>query len=150
MQNTNESREIIVNFIKEHEDAQQPLVTKDGSACFDFYSIEDVTIKPGKSAKIENGIRVLVPEGYFLTFSTRSSMGFMKDAFVYPGILDSNWKSNLAIKVYNLGDEDIIIKKGDRYAQGRFEKTLQVQFIQQSTEEFDSRICRGGWGSSGK
>jgi dUTP pyrophosphatase len=139
-----------VNFIKESEDAIIPTISKEGSACFDFFSIEDIEIPPGGSAKIENGIRVIVPENYFLTFSTRSSMGFMKDLFVYPGILDAGWKGNLAIKLYNFGENPIRISKGDKYAQGRFEKVTSVEFLEISFEEFEQYSCRGGWGSTGK
>ena len=76
-----------IKFWKEHEDAKTPNVAYNGtSACFDLYSIEDKTIFPGESAKVENGIRIVVPKGYYIRFCTRSGHGFMEDLFVYHGL----------------------------------------------------------------
>ena len=101
----------------EHSDAKQPSVAYGISAGVDVYSIEDVTIEPGKSAKVHNGLRFIIPNGYYLTSHTRSSLGFLKDLYVYPGVFDASFAGTYELKIYNLGDTEITIKKGDKYAQ---------------------------------
>lgn len=141
---------------REHNDAKLPIKAIEGSACYDLYSIEEVTIPAGEWRYIENGVRMIVPDNYYIRFNTRSSLGFIKDLFVYPGVLDSSWSGNLKVKVYNLGKEPYTINKGDRYAQFELLELQKSEIKEVNENEFKDianncvRGNNGGWGSSGK
>lgn len=140
----------------EHELAKVPEVAyHNTSAGFDFFSIEDVIIEPGKTAKVENGVRLHIPEGYYLRFNARSSFGYVKDTTVYHGVLDAGWTGNMAVKLINYGDEPVEIKVGQKYAQAELLKLNPFEFNEVSKEEFaiiEQNAIRGqkGYGSSGK
>jgi dUTP pyrophosphatase len=141
---------------RENSDAVMPAIAYNNtSACFDIIATETVTIPAHKSAKVPNHLRIEVPFGYHLTFKTRSSLGYMRDLFVYPGIFDTGYTGNLDIKVYNFGDTDYTIEKGHKYAQGCFEKNVEVHFEEIDKEQFDILVENSvrkdkGFGSSGK
>lgn len=148
-----------IKFYKETPNAIAPTIAYNGtSACFDLYATKQVAISRGCNEKIPCGIRLIIPEGYYLRFNTRSSLGYIKDLLVYPGILDASYTGNLDVKVYNLGFEGIIINEGDKFAQVEVLK-LQNYKLEEITEvDFNilqnklETIGRGtkGWGSTGK
>jgi dUTP pyrophosphatase len=145
-----------IEFYKEHKDAKIPTVAYENtSSCFDFYAVEDIVIPANSCNYVPNGLRVIIPDGYYLTFHTRSSMGYVKDLFVYPGILDPSYTGNLDIKIYNFSNMDYNIEKGQKYAQGSFHAINAVNFVEINQEQFleiEKNAMRGtkGWGSTGK
>lgn len=140
---------------RESPEAKLPTKGTPGSACYDLYSTEEKTIQPNSYEYIANGIRVIVPDGYYIRFNTRSSLGFIKDLFVYPGVLDASFTGNLDVKIYNFGTEPITITKGQRYTQFELLKLRksEIEEIDYETfEEIESQAERGSkgcWGSTG-
>lgn len=150
-----------IRFTKENRAAITPTVAYNGtSACFDLYSTELVVIPAFSSAFVPNGIRIIIPKGYYLRFNTRSSLGFINDLFVYPGILDESFTGNLDVKVYNFAREAFAIKKGEKYAQVEVLQKPEYQLLEIPKEEFrkiEVDIMKEGlrgadkcWGSSGR
>ncbi len=100
-----------------------------GSAGYDFYSPIDFILNPGENVKIPTGIRVKIEDGWFLGVFPRSGLGFkfrlQLDNTV--GIIDSDYynalnEGHIFIKITNDSKENkqIVIKKGDAFAQGIF------------------------------
>lgn len=54
--------------------AQIPVKGRAEDACFDLYSVEDVTLEPGFTAVVSTGIAIDIPTGYFGKLYTRSGM----------------------------------------------------------------------------
>jgi deoxyuridine 5'-triphosphate nucleotidohydrolase len=144
---------IELEVFKEHPDAIIPTCAyEESSAGFDFYSIEDIIIPAKGFAYVENGLRIVVPKGFYLQFQTRSSMGFIESLYAYEGLLDSHFMGNLKIKIYNFGNEDYKIKKGEKYCQGILRKKIEHSFKEITEQEFQEKEknSRGYWGSTGK
>ena len=102
---------------KLYEDAQYPTRATKGSAGWDLYAQEDVVILPKQSDSIGTGICVDVGRGYVGLLTHRSSFGFKLDTIASFGVVDSDYRGEIRIKLFNLGNEGIYIKKGDRVAQ---------------------------------
>lgn len=144
-----------INVWLEHDDAVLPTKSYKNAACYDLYSIETVTIPSKQWRYIENGVRLIIPENHYIRFNTRSSMGFINDLFVYPGILDASYSGNLKVKIYNFSDKPYTIEKGHKYAQFEVLKLPEIAIVEINQEKFLSiqeTLERGlkGWGSSGK
>ena len=64
---------------REHPDAKMPEVAYEGtSACFDLFAIEDTKIPANSSAMVPVGVRLTIPEGFYVEFATRSGHGIKK------------------------------------------------------------------------
>jgi dUTP pyrophosphatase len=141
---------------KEHPDAIIPQVAYNNtSACFDITCVEDTIIPAKGSAIVSNKLNISIDqnEKYYMQIYLRSSLGFKKELICHPGIIDAGYTGDLGIKIYNLGNEDVLIKKGDRYAQIAIYKKPDYQIIKLSNilwEEYKSKQLRGdkGFGSS--
>lgn len=77
----------------------------------------DVTIQPGGYAYIDTKVAVDIPRGLFGILTHRSSLAFKKQCILSLGIIDSNFKGHMKGMVFNLGYDEQVIKRGERFAQ---------------------------------
>ena len=121
------------------------------SAGYDFFAIEDFTIKPGEIRKVPTGYKMLCNEDEMLMILVRSSMGFKYNVRIcnQVGIIETDYYNNsnneghMWVALQNHGDIDYTVKKGDSYAQGIFTKFLIVD-----DEEMINNERKGGFGST--
>ncbi len=128
-----------------------PKYHTDGSAGFDFYAAQDVTITPKEIARIPTGLIIGTPPGYFLAVINRSSMP-QKKGLSMPngvGVIDSDYcgeTDEIKVLMYNFTEQPVTIEKGERIAQGLFLKVDQGVWEETETMNEESR---GGFGSTG-
>lgn len=122
-----------------------------GSAGYDFYLPCPVVITPGATVLIPTGVRVWMQYGWVLQLYPRSGLGFKYRLQLNNtvGIIDSDYyysdnEGHIFAKLYNGGDKDVILEKGDAFMQGVF-----VPFG--ITEDDDvTEVRNGGFGSTSK
>lgn len=130
--------------------------TKD-SAGFDFYINEDLVLNPGFSKVINTGIRCKIDPGWMLMLCPKSGLGFKYHMSLENtiGIVDGDYynthcegpsdEGHIMVKIYNGGDKQIVLKKGDKFCQGIF---LQYGLAYTTDTEYVTR--NGGFGSTGR
>jgi dUTP pyrophosphatase len=101
------------------EDAIIPRYQTKGSVGLDLHSIEEAVILPGSSALIGTGLRINLPEGIEGQVRSRSGLAAKNSVFVLnsPGTIDSDYRGEIKIILFNLGKEAFYVKTGDRIAQ---------------------------------
>ena len=123
-----------------------------GSAAFDLYSREDMVIPAKSWALAPSNIVMEIPEGQGLVISARSSLFKNYPGLILPngiGLIDSDYRGpndEIKLSLYNLSDQDITIKRGDRLAQAFLVKYERYNW--QEIEEVENEN-RGGFGSTG-
>lgn len=133
-----------------YEDIILPKRSTRNSAGYDFYSLYDITIKPNERVVIPTGIKVCMNEKEFLGIYIRSSLGFKYNIRMcnQVGIIDADYINNkdneghIFVCLQNESDKEVVIKKGDRFAQGIFMSYL----ITDDDSATDTR--NGGIGST--
>jgi dUTP pyrophosphatase len=91
-----------------------------------------------------------VPEGCFLAVFARSSTPLKRGLVVANGVgvLDSDYQGptdELKIQLLNITDEPIVVRTGDRLAQGIILQAPRAEFVEGVT----TAPSRGGFGSTG-
>jgi len=128
-----------------------PQYETDGAVGFDILAREDANIAKGTIELIPSNLIVEVPEGYMLVVASRSSTP-RKKGLTQPhgfGIIDHDYcgpEDEIKIQVYNFTDEDVLIQKGEKIAQGVFVKI--DKFGWEEVDEIKNE-SRGGFGSTG-
>ena len=130
-----------------------PKYKTDGSSGVDLSAFLDkeVVIKPNSSDLIPTGLQVAIPEEFEIQIRPRSGLAAKESIGVLnsPGTIDSDYRGELKIILFNHGKEDFIINNGDRIAQMVLVPILKMEF-----EEVDSLPDtvrgQGGFGSTGK
>ena len=137
----------VVNFKKSSDDAIAPCKSRPEDAGYDLYASEAKTLQPGDSAVISTGIAVALPSFSVGLIWPRSGLSVKHCLETGAGVIDSNYRGVVAVKLYNFGSEAYEISKGDRIAQLLVMPKLCVDFIEGDLGETD----RGdqGFGSSG-
>lgn len=129
---------------------EKPKRATTGSAGYDFVSPIDILLEPGETAKFPTGIRVKIEPGWYLGLYPRSGLGFkyrlQMDNTV--GIIDSDYyfsdnEGHIHCKMTNNGGKFLMIKAGERFAQGIFQ-----QFGITEDDNADG-VRNGGFGSTG-
>ena len=119
----------------------------EGSAGWDLQATEPVTIAPFSSAIISTGVKLELPEGFYAQVSMRSGHGFKRDLFCHIGIIDSDYRGEIKVKVFNFNRDGQIILEGEKFAQF---VVLPVPHLECKSDTIDMSTTRGegGFGST--
>lgn len=119
-----------------------------GSAGFDLYSAVNTIILKKDKTIIPTDIKIKLPKGCYGRIAPRS--GLTKDYFidVGAGVIDSDFRGNVSVVLFNFGNEDFRIKQGDRVAQLICEKIRAPGVKEVQTLNMTERN-ENGWGSTG-
>lgn len=144
--------EVVDERYRKHPDAEIKLPERktQGSAGYDFYAPQEVSIDPGCKEKIWTDIKVKLIPGLHLKIYPRSSLGNKWGMMLANtiGVIDMDYynnpnnNGNICVIVRNIGDETIIVQEGERFAQG----IVEPYFV---FEHVDGKRM-GGIGSTGK
>ena len=85
-------------------------------AGLDLYALEDVTLPAGEGGVLRTGVAVAVPPGHVGMVCDRSSMA-RRGLKTAGGIIDSGYRGEVGVVVWNLSRQAQPVKKGERIAQ---------------------------------
>ena len=98
-----------------------PSYKTDGASGMDLMAhIEKpINLEPGKSCLIPTGLSVAFPKEYEIQIRPRSGLAAKNNISVLntPGTIDSDYRGEIKIILFNHGNENFIINKNDRVAQ---------------------------------
>ncbi len=141
-----------VKVKKLNKSAKLPVYGTPGAACFDIYCLDagTVIIPIGESVSLQTGLSFEIPENHVMMVFSRSGHGFKNGIRLSncTGIIDSDYRGELSIKLMNDGKETFIIQGSERIAQGMIVPFDRVDF--ETTEELTKTTRgKGGLGSTG-
>jgi dUTP pyrophosphatase len=112
---------------------------------------KSIIVKPKTSSLIPTGISVAFSEDYEIQIRPRSGLASKYNISVLnaPGTIDSDYRGEIKIIIYNHGDTDFNIDNGDRIAQMILSPVIKMEL--EETNDLPETI-RGveGFGSTGK
>ena len=121
-----------------------PIYATEGSACADLASPCDVDIQPRSGCVIDLLLQFDIPKGFKLVMYPRSSLLVKKGLFQPVSIIDSDYKDNIHVPLFNPTDRVVSIKEGERLAQ------ISPECVTQCNSWFQNNAVRnGGFGSTG-
>lgn len=124
-----------------------------GAAGMDIraYVSEPVVIAPHSRAIVPTGLYVEIPVGFEMQIRPRSGLAAKKGVTVLnsPGTIDSDYRGQICIILYNTSAEDFVVENGDRVAQAVIARYERVEWSEVAVLS-DSSRGEGGFGSTGK
>jgi dUTP pyrophosphatase len=129
-----------------------PTLGTEGAAAYDMYACidEPVTIEPGKSAMIGSGLAMQIPFGMVGLMCARSGLACKRGLRLSNNlaIIDSDYRGEICISLYNDSDVAQVIYPNDRIAQIMF--THYYTDAWEEVDELDeTKRGLGGFGSTG-
>ena len=114
----------------------------------DLRSPIDAVVPARGNVVIDTGVHVEIPEGYTIFLKSKSGLN-VKHNLIGEGVVDSGFSGSIRVKLYNLGDTDYQILRGDKIIQLVIMPCVYCEFTE--VEQFaDSERGDGGFGSTGR
>ena len=130
-----------------------PSYKTDGSSGMDLMAFLDkpVTILPLKSKLIPTGLSIAIPNNTEVQIRPRSGLAVKNNISVLntPGTVDSDYRGEIKVILYNHGDKEFTVSNEDRIAQMILVPVIKANF--EEVENLPETIRGdGGFGSTGK
>lgn len=139
----------VLEFKRLSEHATQPTRGSPESAGLDLYSAEDVEVPARGRAVAKTDIAIAVPYGCYGRVAPRSGLAVKQFVDVGAGVVDSDYRGNVGVVLFNFNTEPFQVKRGDRIAQLIIERIAMPE-LREVAELGDTKRGAGGFGSTGK
>lgn len=156
----NKRGKMSLKVTKIYNDSKIPTKAHQHDAGFDLYAHfgkerEELVLQPGQSVLIGTGIKVSVPDNCAMHIANRSGLASKHSLFVGACIVDPGYSNEVFVNLHNFGNNDYVVKKGDRIAQAMIYHIYNDHFLEVGEEEYREEMSKydrneKGFGSSGK
>ena len=133
------------------EKAHLPVKGSEHAAGYDLMSTEEVTVPARGKALIPTGLAMAIPIGNYGRIAPRSGLAAKNFIDVGAGVIDSDYRGEVKVLLFNFSEIDFKVNPGDRVAQLIIEKYTRTE-IEEVTDGGDldsTERGEGGFGSTG-
>ena len=145
---------IAIQRLAHAQDLPLPAYETTGAAGMDLRAAvaehEPLTLRPGARTMVPTGFCIAVPEGFEAQVRPRSGLAARAGITCLnsPGTVDSDYRGEVKVILANLGEEDFIVRRGDRIAQMVIAPVVQARWREVASLDETGRGA-GGFGSTG-
>ena len=130
-----------------------PEYKTDGASGMDIVAFlnKPINIKSKSSSIIPTGFSVAFSKDYEIQIRPRSGLAAKNNITVLntPGTIDSDYRGEIKVIIYNHGDKDFSVNNGDRIAQMILTPVIKIE-LEESNDLPETVRGEGGFGSTGK
>ena len=130
-----------------------PAYKTNGASGMDLMAFikDPINVKSKTSCLIPTGLSLAFPEKYEIQIRPRSGLAAKNNISILntPGTIDSDYRGEIKVIIYNHGNKDFMINNGDRIAQMILMPVIKMEL--EETDQLPETIRgEGGFGSTGK
>ena len=133
------------------EEGFEPIYAQPGDAGADLRSRIDAVVPANGRILVPTGVSIALPAGFVGLVHPRSGLAHKQGITVLnaPGTVDSGYRGEISVNLFNTSDVDFEIARGDRIAQLVIQKYEEANFVKVERLP-DSERGQAGHGSTGK
>lgn len=136
------------------DNALLPVYSSENAAGADLKAAEDIIIPAGEHRLVKTGIKVVMPTGFVGLIHPRSGLALKCGITVLntPGTIDSDYRGEIGVILYNASKRDYAVGVGDRIAQLVFQRYVEATIYWGGADvpkEAETERGEGGFGSTG-
>ena len=132
---------------------QLPSYKTNGASGMDLMAFieKPINLNPGKSCLVPTGLSVAFPKEYEIQIRPRSGLAAKNNISVLntPGTIDSDYRGEIKVILFNHGKKNFKISNNDRIAQMILTPVIKMD-LEETNELPESMRGEGGFGSTGK
>jgi len=130
-----------------------PAYKTEGASCMDLMALvkEPINLKPNSSCLVPTGLAVAFSSDFEIQIRPRSGLAAKNSISVLntPGTIDSDYRGEIKVILFNHGKNDFLINNKDRIAQMILTPVIKMDL--EETDDLPETIRgEGGFGSTGK
>ena len=130
-----------------------PAYKTDGASGMDLMALvkEPINLKPNFSCLVPTGLAVAFSNDFEIQIRPRSGLAAKNSISVLntPGTIDSDYRGEIKVILFNHGKSDFLINNKDRIAQMILTPVIKME-LQETNELPETVRGKGGFGSTGK
>ena len=134
-------------------EVQLPSYKTSGASGMDLMAFikSSITVKPKTSSLIPTGLSIAFSEDYEVQIRPRSGLAAKNNISILntPGTIDSDYRGEIKVIIYNHGNNDFLINNGDRIAQMILMPVVKIE-LEETNNLPETIRGKGGFGSTGK
>jgi len=136
--------------IRRLSDIPLPSRQTPGAAGFDLCAAEDIMIAAHGYGSVATGLAFELPEGTEAQVRPRSGLAAKHGIGVLnsPGTIDSDYRGEVRVVLFNASDQDYLVRRGDRIAQLVFGALADAKLVEAESLS-ETRRGPGGFGHTG-
>jgi len=146
-----------VQVLRTIPEAKLPVRATKGSAGYDVFATNDITLHEHGSALLATGLKIKIPEGYEIQIRSKSGLAYSATVVVLnsPATIDSDYRGYLGVLLINHNDTSYHFKAGNKIGQIVLAKVPPVKYIEVTEDEYNTEQGInergvGGFGSTGR
>ncbi len=122
-----------------------------GSSGFDLCAAEAATVPARGFVSVSTGIAIELPPGFEAQVRPRSGLAARSGIGILnsPGTIDSDYRGEVKVVLFNHTDQPYAVRPGDRIAQLVFSRLAEVE-LTEAERLSDSERGAGGFGHTGR
>ena len=102
--------------------ARLPMLGSANAAGYDMFASAPTTVPAGGKQLVSTGVSMAIPVGNYGRVAPRSGLACKHFIDVGAGVIDADYRGEVKVLLFNLGQEDFQVAEGDRIAQLIIEK----------------------------
>lgn len=144
---------LIKKISKSYDDIPFPSYATSGSSGLDVRAAIDkpIILEPGKFTLVPTNLSIEIPIGFEIQVRPRSGLAAKHGIGILnsPGTVDSDYRGEIKVILFNFSEQNFEIKRGDRIAQLVIAEVIMANIIESDTLKESERGI-GGFGHTGK
>ncbi|KAF8562883.1 hypothetical protein P879_10248 [Paragonimus westermani] len=138
----------VLRFKKLSTDATTPTRGSSLAAGYDLYAAHEAVLPPKERGFVKTDIQIALPDGCYGRVAPRSGLALKHGIDVGAGVIDQDYRGNVGVVLFNFGNEEFKINKGDRIAQLICERIFLPELVECESLSITARGANG-YGSTG-
>jgi dUTP pyrophosphatase len=131
-----------------YKEARCPTKGSDEAVGWDLYSTQEKEIPSRGHSLLSTGISITIPQGTYARITPRSGLVVKNMIGIGAGVIDTDYRGEVKVLLFNHGTQPFFIKDGDRIAQMILEKYSRVE-MEETEDLIETTRGTKGFGSSG-
>jgi len=144
--------EVKIQYLPHYQGLERLKKMTPGSSGFDIVAAckDRIVVEPGRAVLVPAGFRLSIPEGFEAQVRPRSGLALKNSISILnaPGTIDSDYRGEVKVILFNFGKENFVVERGDRIAQLVFSRVGDVEIVEVSALDETARGS-GGFGHTG-
>ena len=129
-------------------DATLPVRSSGGAVGYDIYTTDNIIIQPGGRELVSTGIAMVLPKDVYGRIAPRSGLAVKHGIQVGAGVIDPDYTGEVKVLLFNHGNKEFEVNKGDRIAQLILER-CETPEVEEVLDIQQTQRGNGGFGSTG-
>ena len=142
------AEEGIVKIKRMNVNAKLPVRGTAGAAGYDLAAAQSAVVPAHSKCLVKTGLAIAIPPDCYGRIAPRSGLALKKFIDVGAGVIDSDYRGEIGVVLFNFSNEDFAVNMGDKIAQLIFEK-IKTPELKETNELGETGRGISGYGSTG-